>query len=383
MAKQRFIHQEFWTDPTIGKLSPTDRLFFIGCFSSADDEGRLLGEPSYLRSVVFPYDDVTISDIRAMRDRVVATCKNLLFYTVDGVDLLAFRHWSRYQNPRYPKPSRFPPPPVDTGTRSAQEFDILSVTTPPSNHAITTSQTNSNHAVTATHPNGNQAATSQQLSGERIAPIWLPCENQMGTNQQPNGNCGLGLGRVGLGRTGTYRACADEDCAGTVNNERLVTTLSGESLAVEMATGTGSPPVDLSTTRDRVQSFMEFWEAYPRKAGKRAAEEAWRKLKPNEALLVEILSAIETAKRSRQWQRDDGQYIPNPVTWLNQRRWEDETPAPAPSKSFSGLSHRQQTPRDSSGKYDEADIILRRIRQRDGEERATGMYEEGGFVNSS
>ena len=25
-----------------------------------------------------------------------------------------------------------------------------------------------------------------------------------------------------------------------------------------------------------------------------------------------------------QWNRDNGQFIPHPATWLNQRRWEDE-----------------------------------------------------------
>lgn len=25
-----------------------------------------------------------------------------------------------------------------------------------------------------------------------------------------------------------------------------------------------------------------------------------------------------------QWQRDGGQYIPHPATWLNQGRWKDE-----------------------------------------------------------
>lgn len=117
MARQRFIHPEFWTDPTIGKLAPLDRLFFIGCVSNADDEGRLLGDPAYLRSAIFPYDDIKISDVGAMRDRVINTCHNLIHYIIDGTSHLAFHHWSRYQSPRYPKPSRLPPPPDDAKPR--------------------------------------------------------------------------------------------------------------------------------------------------------------------------------------------------------------------------------------------------------------------------
>ena len=37
-----------------------------------------------------------------------------------------------------------------------------------------------------------------------------------------------------------------------------------------------------------------------------------------------VLKAIEAQKHSAQWQRDNGQYIPYPATWLNQGRWEDE-----------------------------------------------------------
>ena len=36
------------------------------------------------------------------------------------------------------------------------------------------------------------------------------------------------------------------------------------------------------------------------------------------------MDAISAQKRSRQWTENNGQYIPNPATWLNQRRWEDE-----------------------------------------------------------
>ncbi|MUU13084.1 MAG: hypothetical protein EP146_18340 [Oscillibacter sp.] len=37
-----------------------------------------------------------------------------------------------------------------------------------------------------------------------------------------------------------------------------------------------------------------------------------------------ILAALERQKCSDRWQRDGGQYIPDPTTWLNGRRWEDE-----------------------------------------------------------
>ena len=37
-----------------------------------------------------------------------------------------------------------------------------------------------------------------------------------------------------------------------------------------------------------------------------------------------MLEAIAKQKKSDMWKRDKGQYIPNPSTWLNQKRWEDD-----------------------------------------------------------
>jgi hypothetical protein len=53
------------------------------------------------------------------------------------------------------------------------------------------------------------------------------------------------------------------------------------------------------------------------------------KVKPSADLLQRMLEAIKEQKASDQWKRDNGQYIPNPATWLNQGRWDDETPVPA------------------------------------------------------
>lgn len=70
--------------------------------------------------------------------------------------------------------------------------------------------------------------------------------------------------------------------------------------------------------------FEEFWEAYPKKIGKGAARKSWEKLRPCQALRGQILDSVERYRKTAQWQRDGGQYIPNPSTWLNQERWEDK-----------------------------------------------------------
>jgi len=72
--------------------------------------------------------------------------------------------------------------------------------------------------------------------------------------------------------------------------------------------------------------FISFWESYPKKVGKGAACKAFKKLKCSDKL-DSILSALEWQKSSEQWKKDAGQFIPNPATYLNQSRWEDEKTA--------------------------------------------------------
>ena len=73
------------------------------------------------------------------------------------------------------------------------------------------------------------------------------------------------------------------------------------------------------------EGFASFWDAYPRKEGRQKALEAFSAV---DAPLDLLLSAIDAQKKSKQWQKDDGAFIPMPANWLNDRRWED-APAPA------------------------------------------------------
>lgn len=75
------------------------------------------------------------------------------------------------------------------------------------------------------------------------------------------------------------------------------------------------------------EAFNIFWKAYPRKVNKQGAMKAFEKVDVDVDILV---NAVENHKRSAQWAKDGGAFIPHPTTWLNQRRWEEEL---APDKS--------------------------------------------------
>lgn len=80
-----------------------------------------------------------------------------------------------------------------------------------------------------------------------------------------------------------------------------------------------------SPSKTEPRHFDTFWKAYPKKVGKGAAEKAWKKIRQTDETISAILAAVERQKQSEQWQQAKGKFIPHPATWLNQRRWEDET----------------------------------------------------------
>ena len=77
-------------------------------------------------------------------------------------------------------------------------------------------------------------------------------------------------------------------------------------------------------TKEQKERFSLFWTAYPKKKSKADAEKAFKKLNPDKQLLDTMLGALEEQKRSQDWNRNNGQFIPYPATWLNGRRWEDD-----------------------------------------------------------
>lgn len=68
--------------------------------------------------------------------------------------------------------------------------------------------------------------------------------------------------------------------------------------------------------------FASFWSVYPRHQSKSLAHKKFLSL--SKSLLPTILEAVEKQRKSEQWQKDNGKFIPYPTTWLNQQRWEDE-----------------------------------------------------------
>ncbi len=70
--------------------------------------------------------------------------------------------------------------------------------------------------------------------------------------------------------------------------------------------------------------FEIFWAAFPphRHIAKGAAWKAWRNT-PHPPVTV-LVGKIEEAKRSADWCKDGGRYVPRAATWINGHGWNDE-----------------------------------------------------------
>lgn len=76
---------------------------------------------------------------------------------------------------------------------------------------------------------------------------------------------------------------------------------------------------------DKEKGFERFWELYPSKRKKPVARIAWMNMRVHsEEQYALINTAVERYKKTNQWQEENGRYIPDPDTFLQDERWTDE-----------------------------------------------------------
>lgn len=90
------------------------------------------------------------------------------------------------------------------------------------------------------------------------------------------------------------------------------------------------------------EGFAAFWSAYPKKIATPRAVKAWRALNPDPALQAAILAALAVSVRSAKWLENDGEFIPHPATYLNNRRWEDVVTLPASGPKAEAVEAERQ-----------------------------------------
>ncbi len=81
------------------------------------------------------------------------------------------------------------------------------------------------------------------------------------------------------------------------------------------------PPI--YTTAYFRKKFEEFWEYYPKKRNKKTALKEYLALRPTEEEHEKIIKALKKHKKTDEWIREGGRFVPHPENWIACRRWED------------------------------------------------------------
>jgi hypothetical protein len=104
--------------------------------------------------------------------------------------------------------------------------------------------------------------------------------------------------------------------------------------------------------------FAEFWDAYPRKVGRRAAAQAYAAATKRGAEPAELLSAVR--RYAALTANSEERFIAHPKTWLNQDRWQDEPPAPRPAFAVGAAGHHPGPVIGTSSQRANAILALRK-----------------------
>jgi len=98
-----------------------------------------------------------------------------------------------------------------------------------------------------------------------------------------------------------------------------------------------------------MNQFDLFWQAWPkspRKGAKSACLAKWNK-HLYEHCADQIVKHVEWMKTTDQWRKDNGAYIPAPLVYLNQQRW-DGAEIPEPKKEEDTLAKLKEDVRLAS-----------------------------------
>lgn len=122
MARRRMIDPNFWTSEDVSNLTIRQRLLLIGLFSNADDHGKGKGKVAAIRSAIFTYDDIPLSEIE-IDLREISKLISIVFYEVSGNSYYKFNNWSKWQRVDKPQISLIPDPDNDSCVNSKNDSE--------------------------------------------------------------------------------------------------------------------------------------------------------------------------------------------------------------------------------------------------------------------
>jgi len=160
-----------------------------------------------------------------------------------------------------------------------------------------------------------------QIDGDTLFQKRMKKDGELSDKRAFAGSLG---GKCSKSQDGEPEFCLSKNASKIEANSEIEIEYENEDINDTKSTGKevqGENPDKPKSTPKVDERFAQFWQAYPRKVGKQDAKKAFAKIDVD---IDVLLAALEKQKGSEQWQKDGGQFVPHPATWLNGRRWEDE-----------------------------------------------------------
>ena len=112
MPRTRTIKPEFLDDEKLGSVSRDARLTFIGLLINSDDYGVVKGNPIWLKSKIFPYDDISLEFFLGWL-KELEKITVILPFSKNGERFYYIRNFKKHQTINRPSQQRNPAPPED------------------------------------------------------------------------------------------------------------------------------------------------------------------------------------------------------------------------------------------------------------------------------
>lgn len=335
MARLRTLKPSFFTNDTLAEIPPLGRLLFQGLWCIADREGRLEDRPRKIKAEVLPYDDVDADGLLselALRGFIVR-------YDAAGSACIQIVNFVKHQQPHYKEvASVLPPPPghvdspyVTFGVSGEQRERIMQR----DNRRCVRCGSDSRLTIDHIHPrskggsgedvnlqvlchscnsskNNREAAENSRQSSTVVDSTSI--QSRPDVDSSSPSVFGYLDPVVGSG----YLDPAIPDAPTARASER-------EAAPPVDAVGEITPAPKMPRELPGVQTerFNAFWDAYPKKVGRKVCVAWWGKRRPDAPLTQTILDSIAAHKSGDQWQRN---FIKDPIRWLQEERWLDEVP---------------------------------------------------------
>lgn len=293
MGRTRSIRPGFFLNEKLAEVNPLGRLLFAGLWTIADRRGRLEDRPRRIKAELLPYDDCDIDDLLNQ----LSTGGFIHRYIVAGERYIEIVNFEKHQHIPGSEAESIIPSSSDAGAQilaqSAQDIAQHAQDVPPVACSLNLESSIDN-------------ADALSHARARAREETVEHEEEVAESAEPKAEAAL--------------------------SQKEPLPVAEEKLTPEAPEAPEAPTrrnrtASATTAKDRIRErFAEFWATYPKKQGKGAAEKAFFKISPTASLHETMIAAIRAAVLSRQWREQNGRFIPNPSTWLNQRRWEDTLP---------------------------------------------------------